>query len=90
MVDTDLWSNEAILISICTTYPSLWHIRIAYKRFSSYTFNGSIARWGGVTEIYLMDSPIDSCEVEQSLALNDFISVIMAVYVEMDLMELPT
>ena len=39
--------------------------------------------------MHLMDSSIDMCEVEQNFTLNNFISVIMEVYVQMDLMELP-
>jgi len=35
-----------------------------------------------------MDLPIDMCEVEQSLTLNNSISIIMVVHVEMDLIEL--
>jgi len=37
-----------------------------------------------------MDSPLDMREVEQSLALNNSISMMMVVHIEMDLMELPT
>ena len=62
----------------------------AYKRLSSYALNGSIAHLDGATEMHLMDSSIDMCEVDQSLALNNSISMIMVVHVEMDLIELPT
>ena len=51
-------------ISIPMSYSS------ASKRLTSYTLNGSIAHWGGATEMHLMDSPLDMCEVEQSLDLN--------------------
>jgi len=40
--------------------------------------------------MHLIDSPIDVCEAEQNLALNDSISMSMVVYVEMDLMKLST
>ena len=62
----------------------------ASERLSSNALNGSIARWGGATERHLMDSSIDMCEVEQNLAFNNSISMLMVVHVEMDLMELPT
>jgi len=39
--------------------------------------------------MHLMDSSIDMCEVAQNLALKNFMSMIMEVYVKMDLMELP-
>jgi len=45
----------------------------ASERLSSYAFNGSVACRGGVTKTHLMDSLIDMCKVEQSLALNDSI-----------------
>ena len=40
--------------------------------------------------MHLMDSPLDTSEVEQYCAPNDSIAMIMVVHVEMDLMELPT
>ena len=62
----------------------------ASERLSSYALHGTIAHWGGATETHSKDSPIDLCEVEQSLTLNNSISMMMVVNVEMDLMELPT
>jgi len=61
----------------------------AFERLSSYAPNGCMACWGGAIETHLMDSPLDMCEVEQNLALNNSISMIMVVYFEMDLMKLP-
>ena len=70
-------------ISIPMVYSS------ASERLSSYALNKTIAHWLGPTEMQLMDSPIDICEVKPNLALDNFISMIMVVYVEMDLKELP-
>ena len=61
----------------------------ASERLSSYALNRSIAQWDGANKTHLMDSPIDMCEVEQNLALNSSLSMIMVVHVKMDLMELP-
>ena len=58
----------------------------ASERLKSYALNGSIARWGGTTETHLMDSLIGMREVEQNLNLNNSISMIMVVHVDMDLM----
>jgi len=44
----------------------------AFERLNSYALSGPIAHWGGATEMHLMDSLIDMCEVEQTLALNTF------------------
>ena len=57
----------------------------AYERLSFYDVNGSIAHWGGAIEMHLMDSPLDTSEVEQHYALHNFIAMIMVVHVEMDL-----
>ena len=46
--------------------------------------------WGGSSENHLMNSPFDDCEVELYYALNHSIAIVMVVYVEIDLMELPT
>ena len=61
-----------------------------YEILCSYALNGSIAHWGGATEMHLIDSLLDMCEVEQNLAHNNFISMIIVVHVEIDLIELPT
>jgi len=37
-----------------------------------------------------MNSPFDDCEDELCYALNNSIAIVMVVYVEIDLMELPT
>ena len=45
---------------------------------------------GVVSEKHLMNSLFDDCEVELYYALNNSIAIVMVVYVEIDLMELPT
>jgi len=62
----------------------------AYERLSSYAINGSIACWGSAVEMHLMDSLLNTCDVELYCALNDSIAMVMVVHVEMELMELPT
>jgi len=62
----------------------------SYERLSSYTLNGSIACWGDAIEMHLMNSPLNTCEVEDHCALNDSITMVMVVHVEMDFMKLPT
>ena len=62
----------------------------AYERLSFYALNGSIARWGGVIEMHLMDSQVGISEVEWYYTLNNSITMITVAHVEMDLMELPT
>jgi len=60
------------------------------KRLRSYAFNVCITYWGNVIETHLMDSPLAMCEAEQNPALKNFITMIMLVHVEIDLMELST
>jgi len=62
----------------------------AYERLSFYTLNESIACWGSAIERHLMDSPLDTTEVEQYYTLNDSIAVVMVAHVEMDLIKLST
>ena len=44
---------------------------------------------GVASEKHLMNSPFDDCVVELYYALNNSISIITMVYVEIDLMKLP-
>ena len=37
-----------------------------------------------------MNSSLDNCEVELHYALNNFIAIVMVVYVKIELMKLPT
>ena len=62
----------------------------AYERLSFYALNGSIAHWRGAIEIHLMDSLLDTSEVEQHYALNSSTTMIMVIHIKMDLMELLT
>jgi len=69
MLDTHLWSTKPYWSQYALYLHPLAYSS-ASERLSSYTLNGSIAHWGGATEMHLMDSPLDMCEVEQSLDLN--------------------
>ena len=48
----------------------------AYERLSFYVVNGSITYWGGAIDIHLMDSPLDTSEIEQHYALNNSMAMI--------------
>jgi len=61
----------------------------AYERWTFYALNEFIAHWVGAIEMHLMDSLLDTSEVEQYSALNDSIAMVMVIHVETDLIELP-